>query len=53
MSNPTDNNKKQQNKSLNNNQESGSDYHRKHAGHVEGYGEIYPNAKNMSDTTEQ
>jgi hypothetical protein len=52
LSNPADNNKKQQNKTLNNSQNSGSEYHREHAGHVEGYGEIYPNAKNTSDTTD-
>ncbi|MEC2077496.1 hypothetical protein [Metabacillus fastidiosus] len=49
MSNQADKNKKE--KSLNNSQASGSEYHKEHAGHVEGYGEIYPEAKNVIDTT--
>lgn len=54
MSNQTNNNKQQKNNALSNNK--GSEYHREHAGKVEGYGEPYPNANslnNMTDTTDQ
>ncbi|WP_175638690.1 hypothetical protein [Metabacillus schmidteae] len=51
MSNPIRDNKKQTNKTQQN--ESGSAYNREHAGHVEGYGEPYPitdNAKKNEST---
>ncbi|MED4402552.1 hypothetical protein ABET41_09855 [Metabacillus fastidiosus] len=51
MSNQANKNEKEKNKSFNNSQASGSEYHKEHAGHVEGYGEIYPEAKNVIDTT--
>lgn len=44
-------NEKQKNKSFNNQKNSGSEYHKEHAGHVEGYGEIYPDAKSLSNMT--
>ncbi len=47
MSNPTGENKKQKNKKLANNEASGSAYIREHAGHLEGYGEYYPNSKGL------
>ncbi|WP_156422631.1 hypothetical protein [Bacillus sp. FJAT-29937] len=53
MSNPANDNKKQKNISFSNSKDSGSEYHREHAGHVEGYGETYPTAKNMSNTNDQ
>ncbi|MBY0120936.1 hypothetical protein [Bacillus sp. S/N-304-OC-R1] len=52
MSNSANDKKKPKNISTNTNQNSGTEYHIEHAGHVEGYGETYSNAKNMSDTTD-
>jgi hypothetical protein len=52
LSNRTNDNEKQKSKSLNNRQSSGSEYHREHAGNVEGYGETYPYAKGLSNRTE-
>ncbi|MGM0877799.1 MAG: hypothetical protein ACQEWV_24440 [Bacillota bacterium] len=52
MSNQTRDNEKQKSKSLNNRQGSGAEYHREHAGNVEGYGETYPYAKGSSNMTE-
>ncbi len=43
MSNKTNRNNKGNNNPLTNQQGSGSEYHREHAGNVEGYGEPYPN----------
>jgi hypothetical protein len=54
LSNQTNDNKQQKSKTQSNNQ--GSEYHREHAGKVEGYGEPYPNANslnNKTDTTDQ
>jgi hypothetical protein len=56
LSNQINENEKQKGKSLNNRQGSGSEYHREHAGNVEGYGETDPyvkNASNISDNTDQ
>ncbi|WP_157094542.1 MULTISPECIES: hypothetical protein [Metabacillus] len=54
MSNQTNDNKQSKSKAQSNNQ--GSEYHREHAGKVEGYGEPYPDANslnNMTDTKDQ
>lgn len=53
MSNPqTNNNEQQKGKSINNRQGSGSEYHREHASNVPGYGDIDPNAKGLSNMTD-
>lgn len=33
-----------------NEQGSGTEYHNEHAGHIEGYGEIDPNAENLNES---
>ena len=48
----TNKNEKQNSKSINSRQDSGSKYHKEHAGNVEGYGEIYLDAKGLSNVTE-
>ena len=53
MSNPqTNNNEQQKGKSINNRQGSESEYHREHASNVPGYGDIDPNAKGLSNMTD-
>lgn len=47
--------KNNQNEKVNsaaNKQGSGTEYHNKHAGHIEGYGEIDPNAEHINQSTE-
>ncbi|MDQ0223852.1 hypothetical protein [Metabacillus niabensis] len=51
MPNRSNQNDTQKN-ALKNSQQSGSNYHKQHAGNVEGYGEPYPTATNTSDTSE-
>lgn len=43
----------QQNKKSTTNQDSGSAYHREHAGNVEGYGETEPYVQGLSTTSEK
>lgn len=50
MANPTRGNKIPKNKMMNNDQGSGSAYHKEYAGHVEGYGENYPISNRSSKT---
>lgn len=53
MENPAYDDKKENNKSLMKSEGAGSDYHREHAGHVEGYGQPYPNTEHATDKNEQ
>lgn len=43
------NKEKQERKSSINNNDSGSEYHRMHAGNIEGYGEMYPTANDSGN----
>jgi hypothetical protein len=43
------NKEKQEKKSSISKIDSGSEYHRMHAGNVEGYGEMYPNANDLGN----
>jgi hypothetical protein len=53
LSNSQNNNKKKQKSTaITNKQGSGSEYHRDHAGNVEGYGEPYP-IRNTTEDTDQ
>jgi hypothetical protein len=51
LRNQTKANGKQKSKSLINEQGSGSDYHKEHAGNVEGYGEPHPITNGDSNMT--
>lgn len=47
------NNEKQKNNAITSKQDSGSEYHREHAGNVEGYGETEPYVKGLTNMTEK
>jgi hypothetical protein len=47
------NNEKQKNNTITSKQDSGSEYHREHAGNVEGYGETEPYVKGLTNMTEK
>lgn len=52
MNNQANSNEQKQSSSLSSRQGSGSEYHRKHAGHIEGYGELHPTTADMMSNTE-
>ncbi|MBZ5753742.1 MULTISPECIES: hypothetical protein [Metabacillus] len=47
------NHEKQERKSTMNKNDSGSEYHKMHAGNVEGYGEPYPTATDLGNKDEK
>lgn len=51
LANQTNDNKKQKSTLSNNHQGAGSEYHKEHAGNVEGYGEPHPITNDVSNTT--
>jgi hypothetical protein len=52
LNNQANGNELNRSNSLSSRQGSGSEYHRKHAGHIEGYGELHPTTADMMSNTE-